>query len=118
MIDHLLNLRGRIVHKTRAESSGVLGAVSKTYTPGVLMAIQAGGSQEAVRQASVRGVTVYTVFMPHGTDVGETDAIDNITGDGVWQGRELAVTGPPIDHAGRGTYYAVTAIEVGGGAQR
>ena len=116
----MLNLTCRVRTKSVAQSTTTGAPGSPTYTnkTGVPCAIQALSASESVAQGAERGVRAYEVFFAHALAVTVGDIIDTIAGDAVWAGRTLSLSSPPVDDSGRGVYYACTATEVGGGAQR
>lgn len=116
----LLNSTCTIRRKTNAVSS-TTGANSPTWASnatGVRCAVQPSRSYEARQNFRDTGTSTFNVYFESDADVREDDRINTIVVDGSstsWSGRELTVTSPPIDHAGRRTYTMVTAEERKGG---
>jgi head-tail adaptor len=94
-------------------SNGFASQTWATSSSGVACAIQAKGSKEDRRNRRETGVSMYTVYLPYGTDVRAADRILGTTGQ--TNGLTLSVVSTPIDNAGQTDHLVIECIEVKGG---
>lgn len=116
----LLNSTCTIRRATDAVSS-VSGATLPTWADAATLVpcdIQAKSGSESRINARETGETEWDVYFLPDTDVRAEDRINTILVGGSatsWSGRELTITSPPLDNAGRRSYTLVTAAERKGG---
>lgn len=99
-------------------ASGAPVATWADAATGVRCSIQAVRASESRQLGRDTADTEWKVYFVSGTDVRAQDRLTSIVVDGSatdWSGRELSVSSPPTDDAGRRAYTKVYASERKGG---
>lgn len=101
------------VFTVTAGTTGVPEATASTVSTGVPCTVQLNATTETEAQFREAGIRTGNLYLPYGQTVSEGYIVSAFTLS-PQSGLVFSVTGPPVDDAGRGTYYRVPVQKVGG----